>query len=89
MPVLQPDITSQWERADATDNRLEQAETEVPGLFALRSTYDRGKVVFVTAAQILALADKVTDRETPIGKMVAAGNGHNGHSGRGDRRDAR
>lgn len=92
MPVLSPDITSRWEQADQTDNRLEQAETEVPGLFALRSTYDRSKVVFVTAAQILALADKVTDRESSIGRMVAIGNGHgNGHgNGRGDRqRDAR
>jgi hypothetical protein len=88
MPVLAPDITSRWEPADQTDNRLEQAETEVPGLFALRSTYDRGKVVFVTAAQILALADKVTDSGTPIGQMVATGNGHNGHS-RDQRRDSR
>ena len=45
-------ITGQWIPADNTDNHLEFAVTEEPGVRAMRSTYQPDNILFTTARQL-------------------------------------
>jgi hypothetical protein len=85
MPVLQFDITSQWERADDTQNHLDLAETEIPDLRAIRSNRDRSRVIYATVEQIREFADRVNDPDSNIGRMLENGRRHEHNGGRNGR----
>jgi hypothetical protein len=92
MPVLDPDITDRWVTGEQhpSANRLEAARTEVPGLFACHSTYDRRNRINATAEQLIRFAEDILNPDTELGRMVQEGRqsrGANGHSTNGYGRD--
>lgn len=53
------EIRGTWQPADQSDNRLELAETDRDGVFAIRDSYDPAEVVFATSKQLRNLVDAV------------------------------
>lgn len=87
MPVLEADITSQWFNADQSQNCAQVAQTEVPGLFAVRSSYDKTRVIRLTSAQIEELADRVRDQDSDLNKMIENGHRHERNGSRNGYQD--
>jgi hypothetical protein len=69
----EPNIVGQWRAVDQSQHHLEVAETAVPGLFSIRSTYDPNRMIHATARQIKALADTAATPRTEVGQLISAG----------------
>lgn len=66
-----PHITGNWTPADGTKNTLELAPTDRDEVVALRDSYDQGKVIFATSAQVMTFADAVS--KGPIRNLLLKG----------------
>ena len=64
-------VRGDWIRVDDSDNTIELAETDEPGLFLLRGSYNHGRMTYVTAGQLRNLI-RAAERDEQVRDLIRA-----------------
>jgi hypothetical protein len=64
-------VRGDWIRVDDTDNTIELAETDEPGLLLLRGSYNHGRMTYVTANQVRNLI-RAAERDDRVRDLLRA-----------------